>query len=136
MMDSNLNLEFCTESSLVFTSQIDSKYIEIHVHMSRYNVIYITLSISDKGICMLKSVKLLRYIDQIMSELRQKLCQSFLGVLNKDVNIEVELHVHFNSIRLHFLPWLINDDDYKKVTGNLSELIFKEIQKLSPSELY
>lgn len=132
----NLDLEFSTTNSLVFTAKANNANMEIHIHMGNYNVIYISLIVSDQSIMILKDKKFLNYIDSTMIELEQKLSY-LLGFLKKGTaDIEVFLHVNYNSIRINFPPCLMFDDDFRKINRSLSSTIFSEIKKIPPESLY
>ena len=134
--DINLRLEFSTTNSLVFSVLTTGKNIEIHIHMGQYNVMYITLIISDKSLLMHTDKKFLNYIDKLINELEQNLC-SFTGFLKRENSeIEVFLHVNFNSIRMNFPPCILYSEEYTEIKNNLANTIFNEIKKINPKQLY
>lgn len=133
--DCNLDLQFFTPNSVVFNVRTSGKDIEIHIHMGKYQVMYISMIISDKSIAIQKDEKFLNYIDTLFSELEMKLC-SIVGFYEKGQKIEIFLHINFNSIRINFAPFFIYDEDYKSIKGNLSSIVFEKIKKIQSNQLY
>jgi len=132
--DINLDLVFFTSDSLVFRVLSDKK-IEIHVHMGKYQVMYITVIISDQSIALKLDKKFLNYIDKLFSELEMKLC-SIVGFFEKGQKIEIFLHINFNSIRINFPPFFMYDEEHKRIKNNISSIIFDQVKKIDSSQIY
>ncbi|MFT8312933.1 MAG: hypothetical protein ABF633_01615 [Clostridium sp.] len=127
--DINFDLAFHTSDSLVFNvkTKLTGVIIEIHIHVNKHNLMYITLIITDKNIIKLREENYLHYINDITSELQYKL-YNFFGLLKKgDSDIEVYFHINFNSVRINFAPWLFFKDN-DEFQGDFANSIFREIK--------
>ncbi|HDK7179282.1 TPA: hypothetical protein PTW06_000909 [Clostridium botulinum] len=119
-----LDLEFFTPDSIVFSAGDIGKSIEIHIHLGKYKVIYITIIILDRNTIDKKS---LGYISALLMELEYKLC-SIVGFSGN--GIEMLLHINFNSVRINFPPLSLYGEEYKDITNNIPQIIIKELKRL------
>lgn len=130
-----LEFEFASSESYIFTWADVGRSIEVHLHVGRYLVDHIYIIIRDQKFFINKDVKFLNYIDNIMNSLEMEMCKMF-GFFKKELNHEIYIHVSFNSTNINFAPVVMFNKEYNDIRKNLKEVIFERINKLKPETLY
>ena len=118
----NINFH-STESSVVFSicSNLENPYwAEVHVHFGRYNIVHITIVVTSETVSPKQGTE---FLENIMSRLEYELLNPYLGLLNRNIELEVYVTVFYYSIRISHPPIIWNNNQYQElVIGTKNKL--------------
>ena len=121
-----LEVDFFTQNSVLYNICFEDKINigfknitgycgEVHVHFNKYNLVRITIIISNENeACKPK------FVESLIIQLDDKLTSVF-GFLDRDLQIEANLVVFYNQFKITYGPFLLTEEEIQAAASFVKE---------------